>query len=212
MQFRKRSISLIFTIVFSTMFATQAFAYVIYESGARWTGGVNSRQYTIPTNAMYNYNGRIVDYGLIIGAATQSWNDKVNAGCCFWSDKTDVHLTETTDYSISDVDWYVYDFGDIGWRGSTEFFVLGSGNASMGIDSDGEEQPTENYDWTKNRLNVWAIHSSTTGIRSTVAHEYGHTFGLQHNNNYSGSVMSPYTTSRPTDPTSDDESGVRAIY
>jgi predicted Zn-dependent protease len=186
------------------VFSGQAFAYVTI--GYKLIDGVYDRQFTVPFNANYTYNGTTVDYGPIIRAAVTDWNNKVNAGCCWWSEKTDVYYTETTDYSLSELDFYVYEYGNTGWRGFTEYYKSSGEQINPG------GYPTEDYAWNKAKLNVTYLHSNTsTQIQGTAGHEMGHALGLKHSGTTDAIMYDDYRYRSQT-ATTDDEDGVRAVY
>lgn len=204
----KKKILVVFSLSLCLVFVAQAVsAYVTI--GYKLIGGVEGRKFTVPFNANYTYGGTTKDYGPLIRAGVADWNASVDPGFWPWDDKTDVDYTETTNYSESQLDFYVYEYGNTGWRGFAEYFE------SSGTQIKPGEYPDKDYHWNKAKMNVNYLHSDTNArIQATAAHEMGHTLGLKHSNKTETEAVmySPATTNRATTVQSDDVNGVRAIY
>lgn len=182
---------------------TNVLAYV--KSGYKLNGGITNRYYTVPSNATYTYNGTTEWYGSIIRDAVSRWNSSVDYVSIL--NPENLNFIETTDYSKSQEDYYVYEYGSTGWRGVTEFYSNGGTQLSeTGV------FPTQNWDWNKLKLNVSEIHFNSYNDKfGTTAHEFGHGMGLAHSDT-DFSVMWSDWTQRQVVPTSDDVSGIRSIY
>jgi predicted Zn-dependent protease len=130
----------------------------------RLVGGPFGRYYTMDAGVAPTW------YPVITANAVNSWNATGKAS-----------FSQTTNYSISAVDVYAYDFGNTGWRGLTSFFK----NPGVSVFDGGTQNTTANWDWAEVYLNHNAMYvdinmSQPNRSMSTAGHEFGHALSLTH--------------------------------
>lgn len=195
-------LTLILTVFFYSEYHADAFMVMLYNL----KGGIYNRYYTVPSNANYTYNQVTHNYGSIIDSVVTRWNDRVDPHYD-GSLPEDIHFIKTSDYSKSQIDYYVYEysFAD-GWVGVTEYYSLGKGQLSpQGVG------PSENWDYCKIKLDVTSLHSLSYNLKfQATAHEFGHALGLAHSNTTSAVMWR--NSQGSVEPTTDDERGIRFKY
>jgi hypothetical protein len=187
-------------IVLGTLFAVVVGIAVPANAGLlayRLNGGVYNRQYWIDPNAL-----NLATFQPIIRNAVSSWNGT----------PTSIYFTETTNYNSSVADFYVKDYGSVGWDGLAVPFLTGGALAAPC----GGCEPTSNWDYMELSLN-WYYHQNynTQARQSVAAHEFGHGVALSHSSLGSalmnGSTQTRYYTNGTYTPQSDDISWAQQL-
>jgi matrixin len=129
-------------------------------------GGVNGRYYWLDPN-MIN-----VAYMPLMRNGVTSWNQT----------GTRIAFTETSSQCCnSQVDWYAKAYGNTGWRGVTVPRLNDGSAASSCIGC----VPFENWDYAEISANddYLKFDCCLNRTQSTLAHEFGHSVGLDHSSN-----------------------------
>lgn len=189
------SLSMIFFVC--ALFSITTFAYTFISPDLhKMNGGVNNRYYTLPINSIYVYDGIEVNYGKNIDDAVSMWN------CINYS--PDVNFIKTTDHSISQVDFYVYVYGSVGWDGLCEYWLEYGNDPLTTIN--------QNWDYCKCKMNCsYQQYYTDTNRVKVAAHEMGHALGLGHS--YPNTIMYYATTTDRSSTLSDDDIlGIQCLY
>lgn len=195
----------VIVFLLSTVFIATVSAYVL--TPYKLNGGIKDRYFTVPSNSNYTYSSTTINYGSAIRDMVTRWNEKVEPGHFLFGPWEDINFIETTDYSKSQLDFYVYEYGNIGWRGVCEFFS----NSGTQLSTTGLF-PNSNWDWNKAKINVSEVHSNAEHYRNaTIGHEMGHALGLAHSET-SNAIMYPTWNMRYLFPGDDDSMGIRELY
>lgn len=192
----------IFTVITSTFFVSDASAYNYWTNKAKFSSGsVYGKQYYVYKDS-FTYNGKTRNYGNVIDQAVSNWNNYVNSG----NTKDDVYFYQTTNVKDAEAEFYVNNYGDTGWNGVAEFFNSNGQMSKTGVG------PSSNYTYGRAKLNAYYLHNDIDNdIRATAAHEFGHILGLAH----SGSLNALMYKNRDRtvySPATDDRSGILNLY
>lgn len=191
---------LIFTIGSISVYAYRLFSY-------RLIGGVYNRQYTIQGNEIVSYGGEVLNYGAYVRDSFNNWNNAVNST----NTLEDVLITETSDVTQSEFDFYCMDYGETPWIGWTNYHDLN--NISINPD---HQAPTTDWKYSEININVRklvqdkVILGGDSGIRGTFAHEIGHALCLSHVTLNTAVMYNDFP--QPEVPNYDDVNGVKAAY
>lgn len=188
--------SFVFLMIFLmtlTAFLQSSYAYSLF--GKKLINGVYNRTYYIGMSHSSYVNPTV--------AAVSDWNWAVNSSNNGVG--TDVYFTRTYTQSGSTIQFWGEYLPNQTWTGITYYY---SSNGTSLYPS------TSNWYTSAIIFNTDnAPTSQPTKMKAIACHELGHAFGLAHNSSDTGVIMYPYWgLCTATSPTSDDVSGVVALY
>jgi hypothetical protein len=193
-----KALSLVIFVLINTLLVSPltSNAYGTFNSHVL-TGGVgnwgNDREY-------YWLHSTAVPLRATISEAMSNW---VNTSHIV---STPISFRETTNQPSSVIDTYYSFYYDPsqGIAGETVFFT-----GSTKIDPS-----NSNWSWTEVRLNAPTFQNlSAYNKKGTVAHEFGHAFGLAHQNFNPNVIMCQLGSGRAVNtPQGDDLNGINALY
>lgn len=199
---RPRSFVVLATLllgVASTVIAPSASAYQFFPSACRWNA----------TTVTY-FNSAASPYATLINNAASAWNGR----------STQAKLSRTTTFSARNFAALATNAGNTGWSGITRKPGTASSFPSCSFtrwDSGGMEIV----------LNTYYNSGSTSKQQGVIVHEFGHAFGLAHENTrttgcatgaYVYKAIMYYSDDRFNGPCgiftpqSDDVAGINALY
>lgn len=192
---RKGIISLSVLTGLMLLQVTPAFAYITFSDNVL-IGGVNGRHYYVTK------------------ATDSKYIAPINNAMADWQSATGNLVSFTRTYDTYEVpsqatlrakSYPNYPYTNV--NGETEFY-----NKEIDMDSINPEYC--NWQYTQIILNTYNIQNySSDRIKGVVAHEMGHTLGLDENNSNPGSIMCQEASGRNvTQPQSDDVAGIKHLY